>query len=231
MKIQLQGLSKSYEEAGKSHWILNNVNAVLPSNQLTVLLGKSGCGKSTLLNLIAGIDLPEAGQIWIGDREVTRLNDHERTLFRRRKIGFVFQFFNLIPTLSVLENVTLIQDLDQKTSNSKDDKKKVIELLDQVGLADRKDSMPDQLSGGEQQRVALARALAHDPELILADEPTGNLDQETGDRVLALMIDLIRKKGKTLVVATHSSDILTSADHIFKIHEGDLIPFKSSPVT
>jgi putative ABC transport system ATP-binding protein len=184
-------------------------------------LGKSGSGKSTLLNLISGIEKPTAGDVIINDATITRLKERERTLFRRDYIGFVFQFFNLIPTLTVLENVMLPQQLAGR--NDRQTKDKVRQLIDQVFLTDRVNSFPDRLSGGEQQRVAIARALAHDPLLVLADEPTGNLDEETGAHILALLLDMTRAAGKTLIMATHNPEMIPLADRIFRIHDGHLV--------
>ncbi|MCP4755377.1 MAG: ABC transporter ATP-binding protein [Proteobacteria bacterium] len=222
MDIRLLNISKSYEEGGKRHSILHRLNVCFPAGQFTVVLGKSGTGKSTLLNLVGGIDMPDDGTVQIGDTLLNRLSDKERTLFRRRRIGFIFQFFNLIPTLTVLENVTLIRELEGKVS--RDHRKAAESILEDVGLHGRLDSRPDRLSGGEQQRVAIARALAHDPDIILADEPTGNLDDETGSSVLKLMLNLIAEKGKTLVMATHSQDALSRAEHVFSIKDKKLVP-------
>jgi putative ABC transport system ATP-binding protein len=185
-----------------------------------VLLGHSGSGKSTLLNLISGIDQPSTGSIHINDFDITHLDERSRTLFRRDRIGFVFQFFNLIPTLTVLENVTLPQELAGKSPKLA--QASALMLLDQVGLGDRIHTYPDKLSGGQQQRVAIARALAHDPLLILADEPTGNLDEETGQRVLHLLLDLTRTNHKTLIMATHNPEIARLADRVLRVQEGHL---------
>jgi putative ABC transport system ATP-binding protein len=189
--------------------------------EFAVLLGRSGSGKSTLLNLISGIENPTAGDIHINGVPITHLTERERTLFRRDHIGFVFQFFNLIPTLTVLENVTLPQEL--AGYNGRTLNEAALALLAQVGLADRHDDFPDKLSGGEQQRVAIARALAPNPLLVLADEPTGNLDEETGDKVLDMLLTLTRSAGKTLIMATHSTEIIPLADRIFSIHDGRLV--------
>ncbi len=186
-----------------------------------VLLGKSGSGKSTLLNLLSGIDDPSAGRIFIGDTEVSALNEQRQTLFRRDNIGIIFQFFNLIPTLTVLENITLPRELGGQSRVSAEAQAR--ELLERVGLAQRADDFPDKLSGGEQQRVAIARALAHEPLIVLADEPTGNLDEETGERVLALLLELTRTAGKTLIMATHNPEVVPFADRVARIHEGKLV--------
>jgi putative ABC transport system ATP-binding protein len=222
MNICLTKINKSYQEGGKNHLILDDMTAQFYSNQFTIILGKSGTGKSTLLNLISGIDTPDEGTIRIGDTNITNLSDYERTLFRRRNIGFVFQFFNLIPTLTVLENVTLVSELDGKLRRKQ--RQMAESILEQVGLKDRLKAMPDQLSGGEQQRIAIARALAHEPEIILADEPTGNLDNENGMMILDMMLKLIREKGKTLVMVSHSSESLEYAHRVFNIKTGKLVP-------
>ena len=219
--VKLRDLTKSYEEAGTTRVILHAVNTDIREGEFAVLLGKSGSGKSTLLNLIGGIDVPSAGDVWIKDTCLTCLNERQLTLFRRDHIGFVFQFFNLIPTLTALENVSLPYEL--RGSNRHDGEKAARALLDRVGLAQRANAYPDKLSGGEQQRVAIARALVHQPLLILADEPTGNLDEETGKTVLDLLLEVTREAGKTLIMATHSPEVVPYADVIYHIHEGKLV--------
>lgn len=219
--VKIRGLSKEFEEGGRRRVVLNALDADFQTGEFAVLLGKSGSGKSTLLNLISGIEKPTAGDVTINDVPITRLSERERTLFRRDHIGFVFQFFNLIPTLTVLENVTLPQELAGRSRREVNEK--AARLLDKVGLPERAGAFPDRLSGGEQQRVAIARALAHDPLLLLADEPTGNLDEDTGAHILTLLLDLTRAAGKTLIMATHSPDVIPLADRIFSIHDGHLI--------
>ena len=219
--VELRGLRKYYIEGGRERVVLDSVDYTFNRGEFVVLLGHSGSGKSTLLNLISGIDRPDGGDVSVLGTTITRLNERERTLFRRDHIGFIFQFFNLIPTLSVLENVTLPQELagrDRKTVEAA-----AMGLLERVGLADRRDTFPDKLSGGEQQRVAIARALAHDPLLVLADEPTGNLDDVNGERVLALLLELTRGAGRTLLMATHNPDIAPLADRVLQVHDGLLI--------
>ena len=182
------------------------------------IIGKSGTGKSTLLNLISGIDQADSGAIYLDGQELTALNENQRTLFRRHQIGFIFQFFNLIPTLSVLENVTLPLELTGLPLDEAQER--ATTLLAEVGLANRLKTFPDRLSGGEQQRVAIARALVHDPQLVLADEPTGNLDEETGQRVLNLLDKLTRQVGKNLIMVTHSRDNAVYADRIIELQGG-----------
>ncbi len=218
--IRLFDLRKDFAEAGKVRTVLDGVNMSIYSGEFVTLLGHSGSGKSTLLNLISGIEKPTSGSIAIQDVDITAFRERERTLFRRDHMGFVFQFFNLIPTLTVLENVTLPQELAGRDYQDAEDA--AMALLEQVGLADRRDTFPDKLSGGEQQRVALARALVHNPMLVLADEPTGNLDEETGQWVLDLLLELTRRKGKTLIMATHNPDIALLADRVFRVHEGTI---------
>lgn len=190
-------------------------------------MGRSGSGKSTLLNLIAGIDLPTAGEVVVDGVRLTRCRERERTLFRRRHIGFIFQSFNLIPTLTVEENVRLPLELNDHSG--REARRQALELLALVGLEDRASAFPERLSGGEQQRVAVARALAHDPVLLLADEPTGNLDLETGRHVLALLDRLTRQAGKTMLMATHSPEVVGLADRILTIRGGRLAEREDSP--
>ena len=218
--VEVTDLSKAFEEGDHYRMVLDSVSGVFSAGEFVVLLGKSGSGKSTLLNLISGIERPTSGSVSIDGISITDLRERERTLFRRDHIGFIFQFFNLIPTLTVLENVTLPQELAGR--GAKDVSERAKALLARVGLADRLDSFPDKLSGGEQQRVAIARALAHDPLLVLADEPTGNLDEETGDLVLELLLELTRSANKTLIMATHNAEVVPLADRVFSIHDGRL---------
>jgi putative ABC transport system ATP-binding protein len=220
--VHIENLSKLYQEGDMQRVVLDQVNLTFAPGEFVVLLGHSGSGKSTLLNLISGIDQPTSGTIRINEQAITELDERSRTLIRRDQIGFVFQFFNLIPTLTVLENVTLPQELAGRSFQQAQQTAK--QLLQLVGLADRFDTYPDKLSGGQQQRVAIARALAHDPSLILADEPTGNLDEETGQRVLELLLNLTRKAGRTLVMATHNPDIARFADRVLRVQDGHLTP-------
>lgn len=219
--VQLQQLSKKYIEAERERIVLDHADATFHEGQFTALLGRSGSGKSTLLNLLSGVDIADSGRILIGDVDLTAMKERDRTLFRRHSVGIIFQSFNLIPTLTVIENITLPYELQGESRAAA--QKKARQILERVGLADREKTFPDRLSGGQQQRVALARALIHEPKLILADEPTGNLDRETGEHVLQLLLDMTRNAGKTLIMATHSMEIIPAADHIFRVHDGKLI--------
>ena len=218
--VQITDLTKAYQQGGRQRAVLDNVHLEIQSGEFFVILGKSGSGKSTLLNLMSGIDKPDEGQICIDGTDITAMNEREQTLFRRDHIGIVFQFFNLIPTLTVLENITLPAEL--KGANRRDSEQRGHALLERVGLADRAGTFPDKLSGGEQQRVAIARALVQEPALVLSDEPTGNLDEETGEKILILLLELTRDVGKTLVMATHNPEILPFANRVCRIHDGDL---------
>lgn len=219
--IRLENLSKSYQEGSRRRTVLQEANATFAKGEFVAILGKSGSGKSTLLNLISGIDLSDGGTIWLNGQNLTTLNEHQRTLFRRHNIGFIFQFFNLIPTLTVLENVSLPAELAGKTVDAA--RRQAAPLLEAVGLQDRLNTFPDRLSGGEQQRVAIARALVNDPLLLLADEPTGNLDEETGRQVLALLDRLTRQAGKNLVMVTHNREAAAYADRLIYLREGQLV--------
>jgi putative ABC transport system ATP-binding protein len=220
--VELRQLSKTYREGEAERVVLRDVSLTIARGEIVVLVGRSGSGKSTLLNLVAGIDRPTAGNVVVNGTDLTALEEQARTHFRRRHIGFVFQFFNLIPLLTVEENLLLPLDLNGLA----DDKgvARARELLERVGLAGRGESYPERLSGGEQQRVAIARALIHDPDIILADEPTGNLDADTAADVLGLLDALAREAGRTVLMATHSREVIGVADRIFAIERGALVP-------
>lgn len=214
------GLSKSYKEGSKNRLVLQNASLAVGQGESIAILGKSGSGKSTLLNLISGIDLPDGGEIHLDGICLSCMNDTERTRYRRKNIGFIFQFFNLIPTLTVWENLVLPLELNERLNRTGE--QRAVDLLDQVGLGDRKKTYPDRLSGGEQQRVAIARALVHDPLLILADEPTGNLDEDNGRAILQMLEQLTRRSGKNLVLVTHSVEAAAIADHTYLLRDGRL---------
>jgi len=223
--IHLKNLTKSYTEGKEKRTILDNVSMTFYQGDFILLLGHSGSGESTLLNLISGIDDPDAGEIEVNGQTINRLSERQRTLFRREHIGFIFQFFNLIPTLTVLENITLALQLNGKLTTAK--QQEVSQLIDRVGLTARQHTFPDKLSGGEQQRVAILRAIAHNPTVLLADEPTGNLDEATGQTILSLLLELTRQANKTLIMATHNPDIIPLADKIYHVKQGQLVEERS----
>lgn len=221
-EIQLRGLSRRFREGDRDHIVLDGVDLDITRGQTVALRGRSGSGKSTLLNLVAGIDAPDAGAVHVAGVEVTALTERERTLFRRERIGFVYQAFNLVPTLNVADNIRLVLELNKVAPRAAT--ARIDDLLGAVGLADRADSYPDVLSGGEQQRVAIARALSHEPAVLLADEPTGNLDDSTAEGVLALLDKLVRDSGHTMLIATHSQHVASHCDRVLELHNGKLEP-------
>jgi putative ABC transport system ATP-binding protein len=210
---QLDGVSKIYGDGATELRALDSVSLGIYRGEFVVVLGPSGSGKTTLLNLLGGIDSPSEGRIVVGGDDIGRFSDGELTEYRRRSVGFIFQFFNLIPTLTAMENVELASDLLKEHREPR-------AVLDEVGLADRIDHFPSELSGGEQQRVAIARALVTDPPLVLCDEPTGNLDEETGKKVLGVMRELGRRRDKTFILVTHNSVIGEMADRIVRLRDG-----------
>jgi len=216
--VRLDRVTKDYSEGRELRHVLKDASLEVAEGEFVAIRGRSGSGKSTVLNLVAGIDRPSSGEIYVAGNALSRLGPRERTLLRRDHIGFVFQFFNLIPTLSVLENVLLPAEL-----SGRDESRRAAGLLERVGLADRAASFPDRLSGGEQQRVAIARALVRDPRLVLADEPTGNLDDASGAAVMGLLDALTRRAGKTLLLATHSREVAALADRVLTIEAGRLV--------
>jgi len=200
--------------------VLDRVSASIRHGEFVVLVGRSGSGKSTLLNLIGGLDRPTAGEVLLDGQSLSTLSEDSLSRLRRRKVGYVFQFFNLLPTLTAEENLCLPLELVGVEAGVA--RESAGRWLESVGLADRGEDYPDELSGGEQQRVALARALIHEPGLLLADEPTGNLDLATAKDVLRLLDDLCRRSGTTLVMATHSQEVIGMADQVLTIRDGGL---------
>ncbi len=221
VQLCIRNLCRSYQEGDQLHPVLNHLNAEIFRGETIALRGRSGSGKSTLLNLISGIDAPDEGQIQIAGSDITTMSERERTLFRRRHIGFVYQFFNLVPTINVEDNVKLVLELNKIPAPEAT--QRVNDLLTAVDLFDRKLSYPDVLSGGEQQRVAIARALAHRPYLLLADEPTGNLDDTTARSVFGLLDKLVQQVGGTMIVATHSVEVAGFCDRVLELRDGVLI--------
>jgi putative ABC transport system ATP-binding protein len=218
--LSLRSVCRSFREGERLHRVLDGADAEIRDREFVVIVGPSGSGKSTLLNLISGIDRPDSGTIEFDGAVVSEFAEPERTYFRRRNVGFVYQFFNLIPTLNAEENVRLALELDGVRST--DARQRAQALLEQVGLGSRSASSIDVLSGGEQQRVAIARALAHEPRLLLADEPTGNLDAESAGQVQDLLRDLVRHRGSTLILATHAEAPRALADRVLELKDGRL---------
>jgi putative ABC transport system ATP-binding protein len=215
--LEARGLAKTYDTGGAKVLALRGVDLSIDRGEFVAIMGPSGCGKSTLLNLLAGLDRPTAGEVWLDGERIDRLSETELALLRRRKIGFVFQFFNLVPTLSAVENVELPLLL---VGGRRDDaRRSASELLSDLGVGDRHAAAPAQLSGGQQQRVALARALANTPDIVLGDEPTGNLDSTAAREVLGLL-RVARDRGQTLLVATHDARVAAAADRVVTIRDG-----------
>ena len=219
--VQVENLHRTFKEGDKRHPVLHGISLTINAGETIALLGRSGSGKSTLLNVISGIDKADTGTVVVDGIDLTALSELESTLFRRKHIGFIYQFFNLIPTLTASENVALVLELNGYSTTSI--KKKTDDLIQAVGLAGVKDNFPDQLSGGEQQRVAIARALVHSPELVLADELTGNLDAESGQQIPNLLRELITRKNGTLLLVTHSLAVASTADRIVTLENGLLV--------
>jgi putative ABC transport system ATP-binding protein len=224
--VRLDRVGKDYREGEERRHVLREASAAFAEGEIVAIRGRSGSGKSTLLNLIAGIDRPTAGEVWVAGACLSRLSPAERTIFRRDHLGFVFQFFNLVPTLTVLENVQLPAELAGRPPAEAEARARA--LLAEVALEDRAGAFPDRLSGGEQQRVAVARALVQDPRLLLADEPTGNLDDATGRSVMALLERVTRGEGRSLVLVTHSPQVAAMADRVFTIEDGHLVPLAAA---
>src|SRR5271167_347439 len=216
----LKQLSRSFHEGGRVHRVLDHADARIEKGSAVAVIGRSGSGKSTLLNLISGIDRADSGSVEFDGREITALAEPARTLFRRAHIGFIYQFFNLIPTLDVIENVRLVLELNGVRGAAARARSRA--ALAEVGLADRAASAVDQLSGGEQQRVAIARALVHRPRLLLADEPTGNLDTTTAGTVLNVLRRTATDLGMTILIATHSLESAAIADRVIRLRDGVL---------
>lgn len=217
--IELKDVSKTYELGETSLGALKNINLKIKDNEIISILGPSGCGKSTLLNLIGCLDVPSVGKVLIDDKDVSKYDSNELAKLRREKIGFVFQFFYLIPNLTIQENV----ELPMIFANKPDREKRAAELLKMVGLGSRLESFPYQLSGGERQRVAIARAIANKPEIVLADEPTGNLDSKTGQEVMKILTDLHKHEKITLIIVTHDQNLAKTAEKIIYLKDGEII--------
>ncbi len=217
--IEVKNLNKIYGSGEAEVKALKNINLNIEQGEFVAIVGQSGSGKSTLLHLIGGVDIPSSGEVIIDGKNIYKLKEKELSILRRRKLGFIFQFFNLIPVLTVQENIEMPVLLD----NEKIDKKYMSELLRILGLEERKNNYPSQLSGGQQQRVSIGRALANKPSIILADEPTGNLDSKNSKEVLELLKYCAKKYNQTLILITHDINIAKSADRVITIEDGEII--------
>ncbi len=225
--LSIRQLCRSFREGKRIHRVLDGLDAEIGSGERLAVMGRSGSGKSTLLNLISGIDRADSGAVHVDGLEVTALGEPARTLFRRSHIGFVYQFFNLIPTLDAVENVRLVLELNGVHGRAA--RERSLAALAEVGLRARAHSPIDTLSGGEQQRVAIARALVHAPRLLLADEPTGNLDDATAREVLPALLSLTRERGTTVVMVTHDEALAGAADRVLELREGRLHERRAAP--
>jgi putative ABC transport system ATP-binding protein len=211
--IEFKNVTKAYINGDHKQLAVDNIGFSIEEGEFVVILGPSGAGKSTILNLLGGMDFATSGEIWVKGSEISRYKDDALTRYRAENVGFVFQFYNLIPTLTALENVELTREIVKDAINAK-------ELLHSVGLSDHLDKFPSQLSGGEQQRVSIARAIAKNPTMLLCDEPTGALDSETGIMILSLLQKMSCERNKTVIIVTHNSALEQSADKVIKIRNG-----------
>jgi len=219
--IRLNGVTKTHEVAGGTFHALREVNLQVKRGEFVAIIGKSGSGKSTMLNMLSGIDRPTSGEIWIGDTPVHTLDQNQLAKWRGRNVGIVFQFFQLLPTLTILENVMLPMDLCN-TIPARERKWRALRLLEQVGIREQAEKLPALLSGGQQQRAAIARAIANDPALLMADEPTGNLDSHTSEAIFQLFKGLAAS-GKTIVMVTHERDIAQWVSSVVKLADGQVV--------
>lgn len=216
--VTMEHVTKVYGEGDSRVWGLHDVSLTIQQGEVVSIVGASGSGKSTLLHIMGGVDSPTSGKVVVDGKDITKLNDEQMAIFRRRKVGFVFQAYHLIPVLTVEENITMPILLDHR----KPDKEYVERIMEMLGLQDRRKHLPNQLSGGQQQRTAIARALANQPSLILADEPTGALDSKNGNEVIALLQNSVKQLNQTLVLITHNIDLAREADRIVKIVDGEI---------
>ena len=214
--LEAKNLKKEFVDGERKITALNDVNLQIKEGELVIILGPSGAGKSTLLNMIGGMDSLTSGSLKIDKEEISKYNSKQLTDYRRNKVGFVFQFYNLMPNLTAIENIELATELNKNALNPE-------EVLKMVGLEERKDNFPSQLSGGEQQRVSIARAIAKNPKIILCDEPTGALDYQTGKEILSLLSNLVKNEKKSVIIVTHNSALSKMADHLIKIKNGEVV--------
>jgi putative ABC transport system ATP-binding protein len=212
----IENVSKEYRMGEVSVMAVKEVSLKIPRGEVVVILGPSGSGKSTLLNILGGMDTPTSGKVYFGDKDISQFDESQLTMFRREHIGFIFQFYNLMPSLTAVENVELATEISRNPLN-------VRETLGQVGLDGKENNFPSQMSGGEQQRVAIARAIAKNPEVLMCDEPTGALDYKTGIQVLGVLKDINKRLEKTVIIITHNQPIADMADRVIKMRSGEII--------
>lgn len=224
--LKITGLEKTYTSGNKQLTVLHDISFEVAKGQTFSIVGPSGSGKTTLLGLCAGLDQPNTGRVELCGQDLNNLNEDERAQLRNKEVGFIFQNFQLLPTLTALENVSVPLELQ----GAKDAVKKSKVLLEKVGLGDRVHHYPSQLSGGEQQRVALARAFANSPSILFADEPTGNLDDDTGEKVIQLLLDLNKENGTTLVIITHDMELANRTQQILRLRGGKIVTNQLTPV-
>ena len=217
--LKVENLTKKYGEGENEVIAVNNVSFTVSKGEFVVLVGSSGSGKSTLLHLIGGIDRPTSGKVYIDGKDIYTITNDELAIFRRRNIGIIYQFYNLLPILNVEENITLPCDLDGKNV----DKKKLSDLLKTLGLENKKLNLPNELSGGQQQRVAIGRSLINNPAIVLADEPTGNLDSKSSKEIVNLLKESNKKYNQTIIMITHNLEIAKEADRIIQIEDGKIV--------
>lgn len=219
-QVIFKNISKIYNQNSDNEVrALDDVSFEIPQGQLVVILGASGAGKSTMLNILGGMDIATIGNYFVAGQDITKLNDKQLGKFRRTEVGFVFQFYNLMPNLTALENIRLAESIAKNPLKSED-------VIDMVGLKGREKNFPSQLSGGEQQRISIARAVVKNPELLLCDEPTGALDSKTGGKIIKLLKDISKNYNKTVIIVTHNSKIALIADRILRIQDGKIIDDK-----
>ena len=217
--LRTENLTKIYGEGENRVVALDNVSFSVEKGEFVAIVGASGSGKSTLLHLLGGVDKPTSGTVYVDGKDIYKLNEENLAIFRRRQVGLIYQFYNLIPILSAEENITLPMDLDNRKVNKKD----LEEMLDVLGMKDRKDHLPSQLSGGQQQRVSIGRALITKPAIVLADEPTGNLDSKSSDEIVALLKKANKEYKQTIIMITHNLEIAAVADRIIEIEDGHIV--------
>ena len=217
--IQTQGVKRCFKTTGSEFWALKGIDVQIPKGGLTILKGRSGSGKTTLLNILGALDLPTEGTVLFDGEDITQMGEKQRSALRRKKIGFVFQSVALIPMMTAYENVEYALRLSRYSGNRKE---RAMECLKMVGLAQRMNHLPQELSGGEQQRVAIARAIAHKPQVIFADEPTAELDTQTGLQVVKIFKDLTRLEGVTIVMTTHDTALMEIGDAVYALEDGEV---------